>query len=600
MISAVVGIWQRARYALPVVALLVGVLVGTAPQASAQNTDNFTITKYDVKLELGRDDENRSTLKTTETITAYFPPNQNRGITREFVKEYNNHPTSFALQSVKDENGNSLKYNWNDDQLRVGDADVYVAGKKTYVITYTQRDVTRYYKDTGKDEFYWDVIGTDWRVPISEASVTLHLDPSIASAVETQLHCYWGRAEVSNSCNTSAATLEKPPKNFMVGASSLQRGEGVTVSLGFAPETFAAYKEPWWMPLLMTYLAVQAVVSAVAVVAGIIMGIVITRRIGRKKEMGTIAPEYLPPSFASVTTAATISTKHSSLIRGSVMTAQLLDLAVRHYIKLYEVTPKSFWKSAEYEVEVIKDISELRAEERELLSDMFGIAPTVGSRLNLKTLRNSMEFYKRTTDNDKKLKRLMDEEYGLYEKNEQFSKRVRGWSKWWLGAGVALLAPVVLIVAGGIFFASKSRVLSDAGLKLNRYLEGLRMYIKVAEQDRIAMLQSPEGAVKVSEAGGAAGDAQLVKLYEKVLPYAVLFGQEKEWSKQIGQYYEQIGSQPDWYAGTGAFSAASFASGMSGLNTATSTVSSSSSSTGGSSGGGSAGGGGGGGGGGGW
>ena len=100
---------------------------------------------------------------------------------------------------------------------------------------------------------------------------------------------------------------------------------------------------------------------------------------------------------------------------------------------------------------------------------------------------------------------------------------------------------------------------------------------------------------------GGNDKGRLVKLYERVLPYAILFGQEKDWSKQIGQYYEQAGAQPDWYSGIGAFNAANFATSMNSLNySVTNTGSSYSSSTGGSGGGGFAGGGGGGGGGGGW
>ena len=112
------------------------------------------------------------------------------------------------------------------------------------------------------------------------------------------------------------------------------------------------------------------------------------------------------------------------------------------------------------------------------------------------------------------------------------------------------------------------------------------------------MLQSPEGAEKVQVE--AADEKQLVKLYERVLPYAILFGQEKEWTKQLGRYYEHLGSQPDWYAGHGAFNAAMFASSMNSLSSAANSVSSYSSSSGGSMGGGFSGGGGGGGGGGGW
>jgi hypothetical protein len=109
------------------------------------------------------------------------------------------------------------------------------------------------------------------------------------------------------------------------------------------------------------------------------------------------------------------------------------------------------------------------------------------------------------------------------------------------------------------------------------------------------MLQSPEGAAKVGIVDGT-DEKKLVTLYERVLPYAILFGQEKEWSKQLGRYYEQSGSAPDWYSGTGAFNAALFASNMSSFSSSAASVSGFSSSSGGSSGGGFSGGGGGGGG----
>ena len=50
------------------------------------------------------------------------------------------------------------------------------------------------------------------------------------------------------------------------------------------------------------------------------------------------------------------------------------------------------------------------------------------------------------------------------------------------------------------------------------------MYIGVAEEERIKMLQSPEGAEKVASVSSVSDNDQLVKLYEKVLPYAILFG----------------------------------------------------------------------------
>jgi uncharacterized membrane protein len=130
---------------------------------------------------------------------------------------------------------------------------------------------------------------------------------------------------------------------------------------------------------------------------------------------------------------------------------------------------------------------------------------------------------------------------------------------------------------------------------LKEHLEGLKEFIRVAEADRLQMLQSVSGAERVTTTDGAA----IVKIYERLLPYAVLFGLEKEWAEEISKYYDT--NPPDWYSGTSAFSAGAFAAGVSSFSSTVSTSysgSSGSSSSGGGGGGGSSGGGGGGGGGG--
>jgi uncharacterized membrane protein len=90
-----------------------------------------------------------------------------------------------------------------------------------------------------------------------------------------------------------------------------------------------------------------------------------------------------------------------------------------------------------------------------------------------------------------------------------------------------------------------------------------------------------------------------LRLYERLLPYAILFGEEKKWSAELGKYYEKVGMQPDWYSGQSMFNAAVFSAAMSGISRSMNTYAGgTSSSTGGSGGGGFSGGGGGGGGGG--
>lgn len=84
----------------------------------------------------------------------------------------------------------------------------------------------------------------------------------------------------------------------------------------------------------------------------------------------------------------------------------------------------------------------------------------------------------------------------------------------------------------------KSR--TEAGLDVSNYMEGLKLYIKMAEAERLKFLQSVKG-VDTSEAG-------IVKLNEKLLPYAALFGLEKSWMKELEKYYElHAEATPDWY-----------------------------------------------------
>jgi uncharacterized membrane protein YgcG len=153
--------------------------------------------------------------------------------------------------------------------------------------------------------------------------------------------------------------------------------------------------------------------------------------------------------------------------------------------------------------------------------------------------------------------------------------------------------PWIAILSIGL--VARRRPLTTKGSELKEHLFGLREFIRIAEADRLQMLQSVSGADRVSTTDGAA----IIKIYEKLLPYAVLFGLEKQWAAEIAKYYDT--NPPDWYAGSHGFAIGSFAAGLSSLSSSVSTSysgSSGSSSSGGGGGGGSSGGGGGGGGGG--
>ena len=84
--------------------------------------------------------------------------------------------------------------------------------------------------------------------------------------------------------------------------------------------------------------------------------------------------------------------------------------------------------------------------------------------------------------------------------------------------------------------------LTVRGAETRDHLLGLKEFIAWAEADRIRMLQSPSGAERVPV--DVDDPRQKLALYEKLLPYAVVFGQEKEWSRQLAVLYTAVVSYP--------------------------------------------------------
>ena len=88
-------------------------------------------------------------------------------------------------------------------------------------------------------------------------------------------------------------------------------------------------------------------------------------------------------------------------------------------------------------------------------------------------------------------------------------------------------------------FSLPKSTLTLAGGMHKTYLEGIREYLRLAEEDRLRAAQSPQTADLVSAGRRDYGDApnspgaRVVNVYERLLPYAVLFGMEREWVQVI-------------------------------------------------------------------
>jgi hypothetical protein len=109
-------------------------------------------------------------------------------------------------------------------------------------------------------------------------------------------------------------------------------------------------------------------------------------------------------------------------------------------------------------------------------------------------------------------------------------------------------APILSFVpfVGIYWLLLSKRALTAKGSELVAFVNGLGMYIDLAEKDRLEYLQSPKGAsLKPSEIQGR----EVLKLYEALLPWAILLGLQAKWNKALTNLYQDQGS-PVWLVGS--------------------------------------------------
>lgn len=576
-------------------------LCQTGP-ASA-NANSFTIKDFQADYYLDKDSSGIATLKTVEKITATFPDyDQNHGIERALPLVYKDASVDLKIESIKNENGEDLKYTTsklnNNLVIRIGDADKYVRGDNVYVVTYDQSNVIKTVKDKQGEvqEFYWDVNGNDWTQSFSSVTARLHLSDNLKKTLNGNMACYRGSAGSDSECKISNS-------NDIIAANilDLKPGEGMTIAIGFNKNTFIERGLTLFELLRRYFFEIVIVIESISLVSFIIFYI---KKGKGSKGRGTIVAEYLPPENVNVATSSVIFGGEPAWIP-----ATYIDLAVRHNIKIINKNEDS-----SYDLEYINS-NQLDDIEASVIKSLFGDNPIVGARYSIKKSSTDLKLAK---DSSVIISRVRELANGSDYYSEVFSTRLKmililaipsilsivigfafGDSNLSLSQWILWIVMFILIVGGFLILSTKP--LSEKGRELYDYLQGLKLYIKTAEADRIKILQSPQGASRSNV--DVNNSEQMIVLYERVLPYAILFGQEKEWTKVIGLYYEQSNKNPDWYSSNTMFSSVMFCSAMGDFKTSSvsnSYVAPSSSSSGGSSGGGFSGGGGGGGGGGGW
>jgi uncharacterized membrane protein YgcG len=542
----------------------------TTTTAPAADVNDFGFESFHSDYVLSRDPEGHAQLQVVETIVAVFPDfDQNRGFYRDIPEYRHGVQLHTAVESVVDEFGQPVPYTteYYLDFFSVGlGDDSYVHGRQTYVITYDQVDVVEAFSDTRADEFFWDVNGTGWAQPFGRVSMSLRVDPAIAPALTGESACY----VLVGECDEPLVTTPDVDGavSFTAASNDLVPSESLTFSIAFQLGTFVEGEEviapptegdDYVEPSFWDTAAPFALGPAALLISWIAGGTQTSARSRRTGPSDIIVPQYTPPDGLNVMVAAYLSGAPDR-----AFSAQIVSLAVRGNVRLLDHPADS---AAPFEVELLhaNDVDEL---ETKVLRAIFGHDLKAGRRVQLgssnRTVGKNLTDVYRAVDSTLKGDGLLGKARPTVLWTVLFTLSVLVTITAGFFAFSALVrddgSVVLWVAAAGVAFFSATSTygkrstvatLSERGRELNDHLLGMRDYMQLAEEDRIRYLQSPDGAERVD----VDDQTQLVKLYERLLPFAIILGIEEDWAKELSVKAIEANVPVVWWSGSNDFSA---------------------------------------------
>jgi uncharacterized membrane protein len=485
--------------------------------------------------------------------------------------------TPIEIKSVSDFQNNRIhSYQTtktkNSLTLKIGDPNKTVSGENYYEINYRVKNAVRHQADFS--ELYWNLNGNYWQLEIERFQSTIHLPAEITS-VNAKVYLYSGL--VGSKGNDLAEHSWQGNKFVISSKRTLSPGQGITLSLTMPTGIIKPYQPNWWeqygqcfwllLPLLILSICYY-----------------IWRRYGDDPNIHkTIVPEFSIPQNMSPMEMAVIYTNNK--LKTSHLTAAIINLAVKKAITIEKLEKKGLLGQEDYLLKLNPGTKIAEPDENLLLKNLFkGDLQIKLSELKYKFIEDFKAIEKFVSANLKKR--------NYYDSTGRVLQAVL------LTLGVVLLiagfpmltfsliASLSLISSGLILliFAFVMPRRTKEGMELWYQIRGFKLYMDTAEKYRQEFFEKEN-------------------IYEKFLPYAIIFGIAKEWTKKMQiiygeQYFKNY--HPVWYLGQGRAEAFNIDSFTGSLNTITSQMNAATGTSSGSGGGGFSGGGGGGGGGGGW
>ncbi|MFZ5982527.1 MAG: DUF2207 domain-containing protein, partial [Patescibacteria group bacterium] len=488
--------------------------------------------------------------------------------------------TPISLISITDFSGESIAYSSSKDYgnktitWKIGDADKTVSGENEYRITYEVQNAVWPLSET-KDEFYWNLSGNFWQIDIDSFSAEISFPEGIdKEKLETDYYAgpLGGKSKDGTELTWNGDNLNVISKNVM------RPGDGITLSVVFPKGTFIPYQPPFWEKYAFLLWLILPGLTFLG-------SLKLWQKYGRDpKNDKTIIPEFEVPDKLSPGELLLIEKNGS--FRNEIITASLVDLAVKGVIRIEEIKKSGIFGGKDYRIVMI-DAEKLKTEnylEKTILEYILSGA----KEKKLSDLKNNFTTelisIKKLAPNEIIKKGYMART-GLSLKIVFLvislmlffaSFPLFGMAPFW---GMGVLSSSVIVFIFAFLMPKRTKKGAETAWKI----KGFKLYLETAEKYRQEFNEKEN-------------------IFEKFLPYAVVFGMTKLWIKKMKEIYGENyfnSYHPIWYSGMirGSFDVDSFTSSMESVSSA---IASNISSGSGAGGGGFSGGGGGGGGGGGW
>jgi hypothetical protein len=469
--------------------------------------------------------------RVSERLTIEFE-GEWHGIHRTIPIEYPGpHGTNYTLLlkvvSVADGTGNELKYDSNTSK-GFRDLKIYVPGAtdatKVVQIDYTVKNGIRYFDSY--DEFYWNVTGNDWPVPIDHASASVRFPDAAAGSLRAQSFTgaygsagHEATAEVNGADATFATTAPLP-----------MRG-GLTIDV-YIPK--GILKEPGALTRLIWFLRSNPIIFLPFMTLAVMF--LVWRQWGRDPDPGmSVAPMYEPPRNISPAEAGTLI---DDTIHPRDITSTLVDLAVRGYLRIEEKDEKGLlFHHKDYLFHLLKpreQWKDLAPHEQVMLENIYAGG---GTETRLSALKN--HFYTALpiirTDIMSSLRKK-----GMYLLDPESAN------------GYSIVAAIVILIPFALAqFTGRANFFSSISSLIVAVLISAVIWWLFARQMTAKTIQGGRTRVEIlgfQEFMNRVEADRLKRMppdtFEKFLPYAMALGVEHSWAQKFAGI---IQNPPSWY-----------------------------------------------------